>query len=293
VSDTPNPRRLDVRKTYKLFVNGAFERSESGRLLEVKDGQGRFLANACRGSRKDLKAAVRAAREALPAWAGKSAYNRGQILYRAAEMLESRRTEFEQELVRAGAGKKAAQKEVAAAVDRLVWYAGWADKYLAVLGSMNPVSGPFFNFSSVEPTGVVGIVAPETLPLLGLVSLLAPVLCGGNVAVAVVVGGPAGGTRSLLPGLVLGEVFATSDWPKGTVNLISGLRDELLPALADHMDVNGVLAAGLAPAERKDLATRGAENLKRVRVLDDADQESPLLIEPFVEVKTIWHPVGV
>ena len=136
-------------------------------------------------------------------------------------------------------------------------------------------------------------MAPESQPLLGLVSLLAPVLCGGNVAVAVVLGGPAGGTRAILPGLVLGEVFATSDWPKGAVNLISGQRDELIPALADHMDIHGIFAAGLTPAERKDVATRGAENLKRVRVLDDADQESPLLIEPFVEVKTIWHPVGV
>jgi len=279
--------RLDVRKTYKLFVNGAFERSESGRTVEVKDRHGHFLANACRGSKKDLKAAVRAAREAQAAWAGKSAYNRGQILYRAAEVLESRRGEFQHELELAGAERKAAHKEVDAAIDRLVWYAGWADKFLPVLGSMNPVSGPYFNFSSVEPTGVVGVVAPERQPLLGLVSLLAPVLCGGNAAVALVLGG------ALLPGLVLGEVFATSDWPKGTVNLISGLRDELIPALADHLDVHGLFAAGLTAAEEQDVRRRGADNLKRVRVLDAADQQSPLLIEPFVEVKTIWHPVGV
>jgi acyl-CoA reductase-like NAD-dependent aldehyde dehydrogenase len=282
--------RLEVRKTYKLFVGGEFVRSESGRFLTTAEGD---QVNVCRGSRKDLKAAVIAARNGFNGWAKKTAYNRGQILYRAAEMLERRRAEFLDELLRGtkptATARSRAANEVAAAIDRLVWYAGWCDKFLGVLGSMNPVSGPFFNFSTAEPTGVIGVLAPNDQPLLGLVSMVAPLLCSGNAVIALV------SEPNPLPGLCLGEVFATSDWPKGTVNLLSGLREELLPALADHMAIDGIFAAGLDCAQQKLVQERGAENLKRMRFVpsSEVDQQSPLWIEPFVEVKTIWHPIGV
>lgn len=284
--------RLSVRKTYKLYVGGAFPRSESGRSYTVNDAKGNFVANAARASRKDVRDAVVAARKAQSGWASRTPYNRGQILYRVAEMLEGRRDQFTDELRATGLTKAAAGTEVDAAVDRWVWYAGWADKLTQVTGSANPVSGPFFNFSTPEPTGVVGIIAPDG-PLLGLVSVLAPVIVSGNTAV-LVASGP-----SPLPAISLGEVLATSDVPGGVVNILTGHRGELAPWLASHMDVNALDLTGLADAGG-DLATEcekaAAENLKRVLRPGENDWTS----DPgthrmtfFLETKTVWHPVGV
>ncbi len=293
----PGDERLGVQKTYKLYVGGAFIRSESGRSFRApgaKKGEA-AVANVARASRKDLRAAVSAARKALGGWADKTAFLRSQILYRAAEMLEGRRAQFVAEIAAAtGATERAADAEVTAAVDRAVWYAGWADKLTTVLGSLNPVAAPYFNFSAIEPTGVVGVVAPDGCPLLGLVSTLFPVIVSGNAAVAIVSG------TAPLPALTFGEVLATSDFPGGVANLLAGDRAELLPHLAKHMDVDGLLVGTGDPAESKLASFEGAESLKRVRALRPKDgdwfshaAQSPLWIEPFVEVKTIWHPIGV
>ena len=260
------PARLQVQKTWKLFIGGEFPRTESGRSMPARGPDGALLANVCRASRKEcVKAAVMAARGALPAWAGKSAFLRGQILYRAAEMLETRRAEFAAE-IRRGGGESAARaaREVEESVDRLVWYAGAVGQARAVLGSLNRLPGLYFNFSTVEPVGVVGVVVPDERPLLAAVSLLAAALVGGNTAVVVL------GEKRMIPGLLLGEVFATSDWPKGTVNLLSGLRRELRLTVARHMDVDGVLAAGVDAEVVKSLEEEGAENVKRVRCLPSA-----------------------
>ena len=284
------PERLDVRKTYKLFIGGAFPRSESGRSYVVTDAKDRFVANASRASRKDARDAVVAARKAFPGWSGRTAYNRGQILYRVAEMLEGRRDQFAAELRDAGRGKAQAGAEVDAAVDRWVWYAGWADKIAAVAGSANPVSGPFFNFSTPEPTGVVAVVAPDS-PLLGLVSAVAPAIVSGNTAV-VVASEPAP-----LPAITLAEVLATSDLPAGVINILTGRRAELAPWLADHMDVNAIDLTGAAPEDVPDLESRAAGNLKRVLRPEGGEDWSA---EPgtgrmtaFLETKTVWHPMGV
>jgi acyl-CoA reductase-like NAD-dependent aldehyde dehydrogenase len=283
--------RLSVRKTYKLYVGGAFPRSESGRSYVVNDAKGNFLANASRASRKDVRDAVVAARKAQAGWASRTPYNRGQILYRVAEMLEGRRDQFTDELRAAGLTRSAAGTEVDAAVDRWVWYAGWADKLTQVTGSANPVSGPFFNFSTPEPTGVVGIIAPDG-PLLGLVSVLAPVIVTGNTAVLVA------SESSPLPAISLGEVLATSDLPGGVVNILTGHRGELAPWLASHMDVNALDLAGLTDVG--DLATEcekaAAENLKRVLRPAERDWTSDPgthRMTSFLETKTVWHPVGV
>jgi acyl-CoA reductase-like NAD-dependent aldehyde dehydrogenase len=262
--------RLPVRKTYKLFVGGAFPRSESGRTYEA-EGQ-----NVARASRKDARDAVRAARGAQSGWAKATAYNRGQVLYRLAEMVEARIPEFT--ALCDGA------EEVEAAIDRIVWYAGWADKLPQVLGGANPVAGPYFNFTIPEPTGVVALLAPDEAPLLGLVSRLLPPLVGGNAVVAV-----ASETRPLAA-IELAEAIATSDVPAGVVNLLTGFRAELAPVLAGHMDVNAidVGGAGGASAELEALA---AENVKRV-VHGRADVQSPWEIAAFLELKTVWHPVG-
>ena len=286
-------QRLDVRKTYKLYIGGAFPRSESGRSYTVNDAKGKFLANASRASRKDVRDAVVAARKAQSGWAGRTPYNRGQILYRVAEMLEGRRGQFVEELRSAGVGKAAATTEVDAAVDRWVWYAGWADKLAQVTGTANPVSGPFFNFSTPEPTGVVGIVAPDSA-LLGLVSVLAPVIVSGNTVVLVA------SEESPLPAITLGEVLATSDLPGGVVNILTGQRAELSPWLASHMDVNGLDLTG-APADlARECEQLAAENLKRVLRPARIDAESGWTAPPgttrmttFLETKTVWHPVGV
>ncbi len=290
MSEKAAPARLAVRKTYKLFIGGAFPRSESGRSYVVTDAKGRFVANASRASRKDARDAVAAARKAFPGWSGRTAYNRGQILYRVAEMLEGRRDQFAAELRDAGRGKAQAGAEVDAAVDRWVWYAGWADKIAAVAGSANPVSGPFFNFSTPEPTGVVAVVAPDS-PLLGLVSAVAPAIVSGNTAV-VVASEPAP-----LPAITLAEVLATSDLPAGVINILTGRRAELAPWLADHMDVNAIDLTGAAPEDVPDLESRAAGNLKRVLRPEGGEDWSA---EPgtgrmtaFLETKTVWHPMGV
>jgi acyl-CoA reductase-like NAD-dependent aldehyde dehydrogenase len=263
--------RLPVRKTYKLYIGGEFPRSESGRTYEAQG------ANVARASRKDVRDAVRAARTAFPKWAGLTAYNRGQVVYRIAEMLEARRAEFS-ELC-------SGSKEVDRAVDRLVWYAGWADKLSQVLGSSNPVAGPYFNFTVPEPTGVVGILAPEEPPLLGLVTRVAPAIVGGNAAVVVTSEG------SPLAAVELAEVLATSDVPGGVVNLLTGRREELAPVLASHMDVNAIDLAG-ADGQSDELERLAADNVKRV-VRGKPDDQSPWDIADFLELKTVWHPIGV
>lgn len=269
---------MEVRKTYKLFVNGEFVRSESGRAYRP-DGGG---VNVPRGSRKDLRDAIRAARTAFPAWAARTAMNRGQILYRAAEMLDGRTAQFVELL---GGGVRA-RRELDEAVETLVWYAGWTDKLAQVVGTVNPVAGPYFNFTIPEPTGVVGIVAPEDAPLTGLVRRLAPALCGGNVVVAI-----AAEARPL-PALTLAEVLATSDFPAGVVNVLSGSRKELLPWLASHMDVNAIDAAGCTADEVEAIEESAAGNVKRV-IKAAENERSPYLVAAFMEMKTVWHPIGV
>jgi acyl-CoA reductase-like NAD-dependent aldehyde dehydrogenase len=262
--------RLPVKKTYKLFIGGAFPRSESGRTYEA-EGQ-----NVAHASRKDARDAVRAARAALPKWSGMTAYNRGQVLYRVAEMIESRTAEF--------AELSSGRDEVERAVDRIVWYAGWADKLAQVLGSSNPVAGPYFNFTVPEPTGVVALLAPEEPPLLGLVSRVMPALTGGNTVVAV-----ASETHPLAA-IELAEALATSDVPGGAVNLLTGRRSELAPWLAAHMDVNAIDLTG-ADGDSPELERAAADNVKRV-VRGTADAQSPWEIASFLELKTVWHPVG-
>jgi acyl-CoA reductase-like NAD-dependent aldehyde dehydrogenase len=278
--------RLAVRKTYKLYIGGAFPRSESGRSYAVTSPKGDFLANASRASRKDVRDAVVAARKAFPGWSGATAYNRGQILYRIAEMLEGRRAQFAEEL---GGGKKAALEAVDATVDRLVWYAGWSDKIASVHGTANPVAGPYFNLSSPEPTGVVAVVAPED-PLVGLISVVAPVIVTGNTCVVIAA------EKTPLPSITLAEVLATSDLPGGVVNVLTGHQRELAPWLAAHMDVNGLDLTGVSDA---DLALSceqaAAENLKRVLRPSDEDwRVAPALtrMTRFLETKTVWHPMG-
>ncbi|RKS72263.1 aldehyde dehydrogenase family protein [Actinomadura pelletieri DSM 43383] len=283
------PERLAVRKTYKLFIGGAFPRSESGRTYVVTDAKGRFTANAAQASRKDARDAVAAARKAFPGWSGRTAYNRGQILYRIAEMLEGRRDQFVGELRHAGASKGDAAQEVDAAVDRWVWYAGWADKLAAVTGAANPVSGPFFNFSAPEPTGVVAVLAPDS-PLLGLVSVVAPVIVSGNTCV-VVASEPAP-----LPSITLAEVLATSDLPGGVVNVLTGRRAEIAPWLASHMDVNALDLTGAAAEHVRDLEGDAAGNLKRVfrdTGTDWTAEPGTARMTAFLETKTVWHPMGV
>jgi acyl-CoA reductase-like NAD-dependent aldehyde dehydrogenase len=268
---------MDVRKTYKLFVNGEFVRSESGRAYQPGGN-----VNVPRGSRKDLRDAVRAARSSFPAWAARTAMNRGQILYRAAEMLDSRGAQFTELL---GGGVKA-RRELDQAVETLVWYAGWTDKLPQVAGTVNPVAGPYFNFTLPEPTGVVGIVAPDEPALSGLVRRIAPALCGGNVVVALAP------ESQPLPALTLAEVFATSDLPAGVINVLSGQRRELLPWLAAHMDVNAIDVAGCTAEEVKAVESAAADNVKRV-IKVTSDEASPYLITAFMEMKTVWHPIGV
>jgi acyl-CoA reductase-like NAD-dependent aldehyde dehydrogenase len=262
--------RLPVKKTYKLFVGGTFPRSESGRTYEA-EGQ-----NVARASRKDLRDAVRAARGAFPKWAGMTAYNRGQVLYRLAEMIEARAAEF--------AELCSGRKEVERTIDRVVWYAGWADKLAQVLGSSNPVAGPYFNFTVPEPTGVVGILAPDEPPLLGLVSRVTPALAGANAVVVI-----ASETRPLAA-IELAEAIATSDMPGGAVNILTGKREELAPWLAAHMDVNALDLAG-SDGETPELERAAAANVKRV-IHGRADVQSPWEIAAFLELKTVWHPVG-
>src|SRR5438105_495847 len=276
--------RLNVRKTYKLYINGEFPRTESGRFYAVKSKGGELLANACRGSRKDLRNAVQAARKAFDGWSGKTAYNRGQILYRIAEVCEARAGELIEELRRQGSTAVEARKEIDRVIDRWVYYAGWSDKYPQMIGSVNPVAGPYYNFTVPEPTGVVGVVAPEEPPLLGLISRLAPAVVGGNAVVALA------SEAKPLAAIELAEVLATSDVPAGVVNLLTGQRAELAPWLAAHMDVNAIDLTG-ADGLRTDLEQAAAENVKRV-VLGAPDAQSLYEISAFLELKTVWHPIG-
>jgi acyl-CoA reductase-like NAD-dependent aldehyde dehydrogenase len=283
--------RLAVRKTYKLYVGGAFPRSESGRSYPVSSAKGALLAHAAQASRKDLRDAVRAARAAFAGWSGATAYNRGQVLYRAAEMLEGRREQFAAEVAAAEGGTaKAALTLVDEAIDRWVYYAGWADKYAQVAGGTNPVAGPYFNFSLPEPTGVVGIVAPQDSSLLGLVSVIAPALTTGNTVVVL------GSEPRPLPAVSLTEVLATSDLPGGVLNLLTGRTAELAPWLASHRDVNALDLTGVAESERPALQAAAADNVKRVfvpRTVSWSADPGISRLGAFVETKTVWHPIGV
>jgi acyl-CoA reductase-like NAD-dependent aldehyde dehydrogenase len=293
------PARIEVRKTYKLYIGGAFPRTESGRSYLVSAADGAPLANACRASRKDLRDAVRAARKAFPDWAGKTAMNRGQVLYRVAELMEGRRDQFVAEVSAAeGLALGRASAVVDAAIDRWVWYAGWADKIGQVLGSSNPVAAPYFNFTIPEPTGVVGIVAPETSSLLGLISRLAPPLVAGNTVILL-----ASETRPL-PAVTLTEVLATSDVPGGVVNLLTGRKRELIPVLAAHADIDALDTWGVPDDLRVEVERSAAEDIKRLLRrpttvnearfdwLDDRIAERPEWIAAFLEMKTVWHPIG-
>ncbi len=292
--------RIDVRKTYKLYIGGAFPRSESGRSYVVRAADGSPIANACRASRKDLREAVRAARKAADGWADRTAMNRGQVLYRVAELMEGRRDQFVAEVAQAEGLREAKSREIVArAIDRWVWYAGWADKISQVLGSANPVAAPYFNFTIPEPTGVVGLVAPEQSSLLGLVSRLAPPLVSGNAAVVI-----ASETRPLAA-ITLTEVLATSDVPGGVVNVLTGLKGELVPVMAGHVDVDAIDVWGVPEALRTDVELTAADNVKRLSRrpagvsdarfdwLDDRATERPEWIAAFLEMKTVWHPIGV
>jgi acyl-CoA reductase-like NAD-dependent aldehyde dehydrogenase len=283
--------RLRVRKTYKLYVGGAFPRSESGRSYPVHGADGALLAHAAQASRKDVRDAVRAARSAFGGWSAATAYNRGQVLYRAAEMLDARREQFVSEVHEAeGGARRDAAAQVDAAIDRWVYYAGWADKFAQVAGSTNPVAGPYFVFSLPEPTGVVGVVAPQQSSLLGLVSVLAPVLTTGNTAVLV-----ASQARPL-PAVSLGEVLATSDLPGGVANILTGITTELAPWLASHRDVNAIDLTGADVSTRGALEEQAADNVKRVfaRAAEDWFEDPGLTrLNAFVETKTVWHPIGV
>ncbi|MEU9255398.1 aldehyde dehydrogenase family protein [Streptomyces sp. NPDC048270] len=292
-------QRLSVQKTYKLYIGGKFPRSESGRVYEVTTkasaagaaGKGNWLANAPLSSRKDARDAVVAARKAFGGWSGATAYNRGQVLYRIAEMLEGRRDQFVREVGEAeGLSKSKAGAVVDAAIDRWVWYAGWTDKIGQIVGGANPVAGPFFNLSTPEPTGVVAVVAPRASSFLGLVSVIAPVIATGNTAVVIA------SEKSPLPALSLGEVLATSDLPGGVVNILSGKAAEMGPHLAAHQDVNAIDLAGADTALAKELEIAAADNLKRVlrpQPVDDwsADPGTQRMTA-FLETKTVWHPTG-
>ncbi|HEX4977803.1 MAG TPA: aldehyde dehydrogenase family protein [Nocardioides sp.] len=287
--------RIDVRKTYKLYVGGAFPRSESGRTYVVNDAKGRFWANASAGSRKDARDAVQAARKAFGGWSGKTPYNRGQVVYRIAEVLEDRRAQFVDEVQRSeGASKRIAEAAVDLSVDRLVWYAGWADKIAQVVGGTNPVAAPYFNFSVPEPTGVVAVLAPQQSSLLGLVSVVAPVVVTGNTCVVV------SSHERPLPAITFSEVLATSDVPGGVVNVLTGSLADMAPTLASHMDVNAIDLTGVAgDAETAtSLEVAATENLKRV--LRASAGEPDWTLEPgiermtaYLETKTVWHPIGI
>jgi len=283
--------RLSVRKTYKLYIGGKFPRSESGRSYEVTDSKVRFLANAALASRKDARDAVQAARKAFVDWSTATAYNRGQVLYRVAELLEGRRDQFVEE-VSAGEGLSARRAEAAVdeAIDRWVWYAGWSDKIMQVQGSANPVAGPYFDFTIPEPTGVVAVLAPQDSSLLGLVSVVAPVIVSGNTCVVIA------SEKAPLPAVTLSEVMATSDVPGGVVNMLTGRVAEVAPWLASHMDVNAIDLVGVDADAAVDLEVAAADNLKRVlRPAPVNWTREPDLSRmlAFLETKTVWHPVGV
>jgi acyl-CoA reductase-like NAD-dependent aldehyde dehydrogenase len=278
--------RIPVQKTYKLYIGGAFPRTESGRFYRVEDGRGKLLANMCQASRKDLRNAVVAARKAFSDWAGRSAYNRGQILYRVGEILETRRDQFISELKSQGLPIGVARGEVDQSIEQLVYYAGWADKYQQVFSTVNPVSSSHFNFSILEPTGVVGILAPATPSLLGIVATMAPVVCGGNSCVVL-----ASETKPLCS-ITLAEVLETSDFPAGVVNILTGTRSELLEQFATHMDINAIVYCGDDAAELRVVQEGASLNVKRVVHCTDTVAADPYRILEAQEVKTTWHPIG-
>jgi acyl-CoA reductase-like NAD-dependent aldehyde dehydrogenase len=297
MSATANNGRVEVAKTLKLYVNGAFPRSESGRTVLVLDAKKRAFAHASHASRKDLRDAVEAANAAQPKWAAATAYNRGQVLYRLAEMLEARRAEFASLIVSIeGRTKADAAKEVDRAIDRCVCFAGWTDKIAAVLGGKQPVAGPYFVFTMPEPMGTVAVMVPDERPLLAMVSLLLPVIAAGNSAIVVapVAGKPAANAPLAI---AFAEAVATSDMPAGIINILTGMRAELAPWIASHREIAGVAGARLPAADAKALELGAAENLKRVHLFhdapafdDDAFWHSPFAISPFVDLKTVWHP---
>jgi acyl-CoA reductase-like NAD-dependent aldehyde dehydrogenase len=276
--------RLEVKKTYKLYINGAFPRSESGRVYEVKTSKGLLIANPSLASRKDLRDAVVAARAAQGGWAKATAYNRGQILYRIAEMLEGRADQIANEISSAtGVTSKKAHDEVITAIDRWVWYAGWSDKLSAAFGATNPVSGPYYNFTIPEPQGVIAVAPAENF--LALIDAIAPAIVSGNTVVALVPG------SSAIAAMTFAEVLATSDLPAGVINILTGSHDELAPWAASHMDIDGFDISGIAKKKRSDIKVAGAENLKRIHSFDGA--LTPTRIYAFMEAKTVWHPIGV
>ena len=278
--------RIDVKKTYKLFIGGAFPRSESGRTYELKDSKGNFMANPSLASRKDLRDAVVAARGAFSGWAGATAFNRGQILYRIAEMMEGRSAQFADEIVaQEGSTLAVAKKQVEEAIDLWVWYSGWCDKIGSIYGSTNAVSGSYYNFTIPEPLGVVAVFAPSKPSLLGLVQSLAPVLAGGNTAIAIA------SQKFPLSAITLSEVIGTSDVPGGVVNILTGSSAELAPWAGSHMDIDGSDASGLTKAQEKELRISGADNLKRIHTF--SQPRTPQRVLAYMENKTVWHPIGV
>jgi acyl-CoA reductase-like NAD-dependent aldehyde dehydrogenase len=282
--------RVEVLKTYKIYIGGQFPRTESGRYYVATNNKGEQLANVCLSSRKDVRDAVVAARSAFKGWSARAAFNRGQILYRIAEMLEGRKTQFIEELVQQDVSKSQAQKEVNLSIDRLIWYAGWCDKYQQIFGTVNPVASSHFNFSVPEPTGVVAAIAPQDSSLLGLVSVIAPIIAGGNTCIIL-----ASETKPLCS-ITFAEVINSSDVPGGVVNIVTGKVSELAPQFAAHMDVNAVVYCGEDNTVQKDLQTKGASNVKRIIVHKDinwfSDQgQSPYFILDTEEIKTTWHPI--
>lgn len=283
--------RIPVLKTYKLFINGAFPRSESGRSFTFSDSDGAHIANLCRASRKDLRDAVKVARKAQPNWATRTAYNRGQIIYRMAEMIDGRTEQFINELKQCGYNVKDAKAEVLLSIDRLIHYAGWSDKYQQLFSSVNPVAGSYFNFSVPEPTGVVALFAPINQPLSGLISTLIPIIIGGNSTVVL--------ASEKHPGIAitLAEVLNTSDLPAGVVNILTGYEDELLPHIAEHMDINAIWYARTNETTIEFIKEKSASNLKRTQFTQfknwtNEEAQNPYLIINYQEIKTTWHPIG-
>jgi len=285
-SPKPMPKRLEVLKTYKLYIGGKFPRSESGRSLAHKNSKAEQIANYSQASRKDFREAVVAARSAQAAWQDSSAYLKGQILYRSAEILEGRSEQFISELRLMGQSPSAAKKEVSSAIDTLIYYAGWSDKYQQIFSSVNPVNSPHYNFTSPEPCGVIAAIAPQDEGLLGLISVCAPLICGGNSVVAL-----ASETMPLCA-ITLAEVFNSSDLPGGVINILTGKREELLDTMSSHMDINGCFLCSDQKSERKIVQKNAALNIKRVQLHpEQTPQKDPYLIEKFQEMKTTWHPV--
>ncbi len=284
--------RLSINKTYKLYIGGKFPRTESGRYYAINNKKGELIANMCLASRKDFRNAVVIARKAQNSWASTSALNKGQILYRIAEMLEGRKEQFIAELILQGETKSNAQKEVEASIDRLVYYAGWSDKYQQLFSSVNPVASPHFNFSSVEPVGVVAIIAPEEQSLLGLISQIAPAIVGGNTVIALA------SESKPLTSISFAEVLNSSDVPSGVVNILTGNKNELLEHMASHMDVNSIIYCGKSQDDMKLISELASNNVKRTIFYKKTDwfsdnSQSPYFIEKMQEVKTTWHPVKV